>query len=472
MLTLRSIGKVGGHSVSGLLLLTVLAVTMAACGRSTGPGQARPERAGAETRPLEVYKQLGMLAGSEDYPGVASFVTMAGPSDSTYVLFGLSLPNHALRFQPADTGFVGEYEVQLSFLRDGEEVTRLERQERVRVPTFDETSRTGESVIFQSIISLEPGQYEVKVRTSDVNSSRGFETVDTLDVPAYGARGPGIPAAAWFVYEAEGRNSAGVTPEMILNPRQTVPFGGDVPRLYVEAYNVAENHPIGIRVVDDQGEEVWRTQARLGAGSEDVRHTVVEIPSRELPMGRLWVEVAANGSDQTTLRRPLLITISDQWVVANVDELLRFVEHIAHPQELDSLRTSSGAERNQLWERFWERRDPLPATSINEFREEFFSRVRLATEQLAEPGVPGWRTDRGRVYIVLGPPTHVIPREVRGAASTPGRPNATEWIYERAPGGGRLELAFIDRQGFGRFEMTRASEVAFRAAASRLRPRA
>src|SRR5690606_28882882 len=116
------------------------------------------------------YRQLGFLAGPSVFPAIASFSTMAGPADSTYVIFGLSLPANALRFQRDESGFMGEYRVQVTFSRDSQEVKRFEREEIVRVPTFAETGRTDESIVFQQIVALPPGKYDVAVSASDVNS--------------------------------------------------------------------------------------------------------------------------------------------------------------------------------------------------------------------------------------------------------------------------------------------------------------
>jgi len=109
-------------------------------------------------------------------------------------------------------------------------------------------------------------------------------------------------------------------------------------------------------------------------------------------------------------------------------------------------------ERRERWERFWARRDPVPATPINEFREAFFERVRIATEQFGEPGRPGWRTDRGEVFIVLGRPDMVYEEDGRVGDPMSMR-RIIVWIYERGPTG-RLELVFEDRSGFGRYELT------------------
>jgi len=462
-----AICRTEGHRAGGPLRLGLLLLLAAGCAGGGGPKRPTPERDGGVARPLDVYRELGMLTGTTDYPAVASFATMAGPGDSTYVLFGLSLPNSALRFQREESGFLGEYAVRITFLRDSVPVREVRRREVVRIPSFAETGRTEESVVFQELIPVEPGEYTVEVEARDPHSSRGFRAVDTLRVPRYGVATRRLSEPV-VVYRATGRESPEVYPELITNPRRTVAYGGDAPLLYIEGYGVSEGYPVSVRVVDEHGTEVWSSQVGLHGGGSEVRSTVVEIPREPLPLGRLWVELRTP-PDTQAIRSPLIVTISDQWMVANFEEVLEFLRYIASSEELDSLSEVTGVERRERWERFWERRDPVPATPINEFREAFFERVRIATEQFGEPGRPGWRTDRGEVFIVLGRPDLVYEEDGRVGDPMSMR-RIIVWIYERGPTG-RLELVFEDRSGFGRYELTPASESAFRSAANRLRAR-
>ena len=63
-------------------------------------------------------------------------------------------------------------------------------------------------------------------------------------------------------------------------------------------------------------------------------------------------------------------------------------------------------ERQQFIEQFWLRRDPTPDTEENEFKEEHYRRIAYANERFAS-GIPGWKTDRGRIYITFGPPDEI-----------------------------------------------------------------
>jgi GWxTD domain-containing protein len=454
-----------------------LITLLGACGGGPpGPGDPSPGDRGAVGRPLATYQQMGFLAGPGFFPAVASFATMAGPRDSTLLLFGLSLPNSALRFNRADDGFQAEYTVTLTFSQDSQVVTRARREESIRIPTFAETGRTDESIVFQHVVTLLPGRYDVTVQAGDANSSRGFRVQDTLDVPAYGPHALQLSAPV-VIYEGEGRSSRDSVPSLILNPRHTISYGGESPRVYLEAYGRDRPEPVRLTIYDEVDNVVWTARTTITAGDASLRRALVDLPAGTLPLGKMWVEVTETDSAGQTLalapappRAPLVISISDQWMVANFEEVVDFLEYIGTREEIDSLRSGAPNDRKRLWDDFWLRRDPIPATPLNEYRDAFFDRVRYATEQFGEAGgLPGWRTDRGEVYIVFGPPAFAQERYI-GREEYVGRPNAIEWLYENLPGG-RLSLLFIDRTSFGRYELAPSSESAFRAIADRLKSR-
>jgi GWxTD domain-containing protein len=449
------------------LLLVLLFLLCASCAPSppgvVGARAAAPAQIIA--RPLEVYQQLGFIAGPPEFPVVASLATLAGPNDSTYVLVGMSLPNSALRFQRDSSGFMAQYEIGVSFFRDSVLVKRMHRKEEVHVASYAETGRTDESVIFQDLIALAPGQYYVQMQGADGFSSRGFRARDTVDVPAY-TRDIRLSTPV-LVYSAGGRQTPEARPDFVVNARKTVPYGAEVPHVYVELYGTQSPQEVELRVVDDGGRTVWQQSTMVSEGDNRLRYALIDVPAA-LPLGRLWLEASTASTSAELIRTPLLVTISDQWMVANFEDVLRFVNYIAPPAEVDSLRAASGAERRERWERFWASRDPLPATKLNEYREEFFNRVRFATEHYSEPGHAGWDTNRGEVYIVLGPPDYVTNKRIGRDAGV--QPNAIEWYYAKA-GGSRLQLLFLDRGGFGHYQLSAQSEQAFRAAAMRARPR-
>lgn len=125
-------------------------------------------------------------------------------------------------------------------------------------------------------------------------------------------------------------------------------------------------------------------------------------------------------------------------------------------------RLQNAEEREQFIEQFWLRRDPTPDTQENEYKEEHYRRIAYANEHYAS-GIPGWKTDRGRIYITFGPPdeneshpsggTYERPPE-EGGGTTSTFP-FEKWRYRYIEGiGQEVIIEFVDPTMTGEYRMT------------------
>src|SRR5438067_3125924 len=120
-------------------------------------------------------------------------------------------------------------------------------------------------------------------------------------------------------------------------------------------------------------------------------------------------------------------------------------------------------ERENFIETFWRMRDPSPDTEENEYREAYYERLAYANEHFAS-GTPGWKTDRGRIYITWGKPDSVDSHPTggsydrpsyEGGGSTTTYPFET-WYYRHLDNvGDGLEIEFVDPTGTGEYRLAR-----------------
>jgi GWxTD domain-containing protein len=120
-------------------------------------------------------------------------------------------------------------------------------------------------------------------------------------------------------------------------------------------------------------------------------------------------------------------------------------------------------ERERFIEEFWRRRDPDPDTDENEFKEEYYERIAYANEHFAS-GMPGWKSDRGRIWIMYGKPdereTHPMGGNYErpsyeGGGNTSTYPFET-WFYRYLAGvGSGVEIEFVDPTGSGEYRIAR-----------------
>lgn len=123
---------------------------------------------------------------------------------------------------------------------------------------------------------------------------------------------------------------------------------------------------------------------------------------------------------------------------------------------------SNDEERDQFIEAFWQRRDPTPDTEENEYKEDHYARIAYANEHFAA-GVPGWKTDRGRIYIMFGKADEVESHPSGGSYERPmeegGGETSTypfeQWRYRYLEGiGQEVIIEFVDTCMCGEYHMT------------------
>jgi GWxTD domain-containing protein len=139
------------------------------------------------------------------------------------------------------------------------------------------------------------------------------------------------------------------------------------------------------------------------------------------------------------------------------------VIYIISPAERQSfLQLETNEEREQFIEQFWLRRSATPDLPDNDFKEEHYRRIAYANEHYAS-GIPGWKTDRGRMYIMWGPPDEIESHPTGGTYDRPmdegGGSTTTypweSWRYRYMEGiGENIIWEFVDPSGSGEFHLT------------------
>jgi GWxTD domain-containing protein len=410
--------------------------------------------------PLLVYEELGFLTGDERFAVVGCFVFVPGPADSSYAILTLSLPNNALRFRRAPPGFVARYEVDVSVGDSAAAAARLSEIQEVRIRTFRETARRDESVVSQSFLTLPPGDYPAHVRVSDVASGAGLSADLELRVPRFAE--PTITAPI-VVYRAQPRSRRDQPPAFILSPRATLEFGREADsQVYIET--LSDEERTVVLEARQGGEVVWSDTLTPDAGQGPLRSLTAALDTVRLPPGALSLHAKLAGTeiaDSTTL----LVTLTPDWLATDYDEALGYLRYAGSPQTLEGLQDAPPKERARLLYAFWSSKDPDPETVENEFFQGYFRRIQEANARFGELETAGWLTDRGAVYVTLGPPDEVL-RDL----DTRGGPERSQvWLYKESLGF-EVRLVFTDPSGTGAFSLTADSRRALADAVETLYP--
>ncbi|MGA9510934.1 MAG: GWxTD domain-containing protein [Candidatus Sulfotelmatobacter sp.] len=166
-----------------------------------------------------------------------------------------------------------------------------------------------------------------------------------------------------------------------------------------------------------------------------------------------------NEKQKKAQKRALNVELSKtykKWLNEDVVWIITDQERAAFKQ------LSNDEERDNFIEAFWQRRDPTPDTEENEYKEEHYRRIAYANEHFAA-GIPGWKTDRGRIYIMYGPADEVDSHPSGGSYERPmeegGGETSTfpfeDWRYRYLEGiGQEVIIEFVDTCMCGDYHMT------------------
>ena len=138
-------------------------------------------------------------------------------------------------------------------------------------------------------------------------------------------------------------------------------------------------------------------------------------------------------------------------------EFIQEVRYIISKEERKAYVNIAPGERAAFRRDFWRRRDPSPDTERNEYKETYFARVAEANRLFRTEGRQGWLTERGRVYVLLGPPDH---RQVYPMGYSFYEPPVEVWRY------GFFPIIFVDRYHIGKYEMAMANAYYLNAVAN------
>ncbi len=147
----------------------------------------------------------------------------------------------------------------------------------------------------------------------------------------------------------------------------------------------------------------------------------------------------------------------EKWLTEDVVYIITDVEREGFKK------LTNDQDRDAFIKDFWLFRDPTPGTPENEFKEEHYRRIAFANTRFKSPTLAGWKTDRGRIYIMYGPPDEIESHPSAGTYQRPpdqggGTVNTApfeQWRYKYIEGiGQNIIIEFVDSEMNGEYRMT------------------
>ena len=452
-----------GHAARTALGASLVVLVAACAGRRPVEEGRTPARERATLSSaldvMRLYRQLGMFGESTPVPFIGTTYALASSSpDTSLVLLTLSLPSRGLTFVREGDHYRAAYDVLVDARQGGASIRKDQGRQTVRVSSYKETTRGDESVIFQQYLRLPPGAYTLALTVRDAESARAVTREIPLIVRGFG--GGTAVSSAIPVYQADLRARRDTLPMLVPNPRATAIFGQDTAlSMYVESYAGPD---LQTEVRNTNGVAIWRDTVTLSRAGSALSSGVVALPVTLLGPG-VATFVAWSGAGDTT-RTPLVVSFGEGLAITSFEDMLSYLRYFALPETLAPLRDAEQADRGRAWLAFLRSTDPDPATPEHEALRDYFVRIEQANLRYREEGIPGWLTDRGRVFVSLGDPDQIYEQ---GQGDIAQRSRVQIWEYAEY----RTQLVFIDQSGFGRYRLTTAGEVEFQSLVRRVRRR-
>jgi GWxTD domain-containing protein len=376
-----------------------------------------------------LFAFLALISLLPGRPGIDLSIYRIPSKKVEKVLLNLTLPHRYLLFQKMDTFFIAEYELSMEVKKGKKVIASDFWQFKEIAKNFEETQGSTEKIKKSVVFVVPKKSVKVKFQLKDLNS--GGELVETTFNLTPIDRVSDLIPIDWSLY-AEGK--------LKLTPIKSF-SEGDTLFVY---YSIMQGGEVKASFKIKKGVKVTPLTERKYKASQPVKDTLAFVmEGLSTCKYELIGEFKGEGWKE---RRSLTFTLYSFNFLSDREykKLLEMISYIAKPEELKQMKKAKTEEREKLWKEFWKKRDPTPGTERNEFEEEYLDRVTYANEHFSYGGWPGYRTDRGIVYIKFGPPD-----EVESFPFEMDKYPYEVWTYYNY----NLQFLFVDKSGIGEYEL-------------------
>ncbi|MFA6456445.1 MAG: GWxTD domain-containing protein [Bacteroidota bacterium] len=396
---------------------------------------------------VESRKPAATFDLPEFYLDALSFYS--GDSLTSRIDLYVQVPYDAIQFMKLNDQYSASYEVTVNFLTvDNASMMEKVWTEEIHVPLFEYTASKKAFSLTQRSVNIVPGIYTVRVQVKDNESKKVSYVIKKLIAGNYTAQRLSVSDLMLVNRLANEGDRRVLSPNVSGNVGETnYAFS-----IFFEVYsdNATDSLMLHYTVTDIKGKEFLnKSQFYRLRGNRN--QFVTKFDSIYYPIGSyiLNVEVQsllANPTDLPVLKqRSFFIRWGNMPIsISDLNLAIKQMRYIAKDEEFEKVESATTDEdKRTLFDEFWLKRDPNPATKKNEFMEEYYSRVEYANQNFSHYQ-PGWKTDMGMVFILFGSPNNVE----RHPFDIDSKPYEIWSYYEY-----NRSVIFVDETGFGDYRL-------------------
>ncbi len=409
-------------------------------------------------------------------------------SAKTYVEFHYSFNKNSIDYAAADSSFSGAVIFHLFVKSISTDAVVYSPQWKVPVTVADTSSGSlDRSAVGQVAAALAPGDYELHISAVDGLDTANVDTFsERLSVPRYGNSKLELSdVELCSTISSSGSDQQGVfyknTYEVVPNPSDVFGVGLPIVFYYTEVYNIPmasgsdSTFTAGYKVMDSYGQVLKShniNRVKFGSSSVEVgtinaSNLKTGVYELDFTVSDSGARVSAVSSHRFFVYNPhlgapvqppsslagssVLSSVYASMGQAQLDQEFDEARYVSTSAEREQYKKLDGvdAKRRFLYG-FWKRLNENPVAAGNDFRTQYLEKVAYANQHFSVGNIKGWKTDRGRVYIVYGKPDE-IDRHPNESDSKPYE----VWYYNSIEGG--VSFDFVDRTGFGDYMLVNST---------------
>ena len=381
------------------------------------------------------------------YVDALSFAS--GDSITSRVDVYIQIPYDAIQFVKKNDRYVAQYEVTMNFMTDDNaSVSEKVWTEEVKVPAFEYTESKRAFSLTQRSTNISPGIYTLRTQVRDNESKKVFHVIKKIIVGNYTAKHMSVSDIMLVNKISSDGDRRSIAPNVSGN----IAEGNTSFSVFFEIYTSRSTDSVEVRysILDGKGKELLNKLQNLRThGSRSQVFMRFDSTGYNSGTYLMNVEVRSlteNNDDVQILRQRsfnvhhgnLPLSISD------LDLAIKQMRYIAKSEEVEKIDAAVTEDaKRSLFDEFWLKRDPNPATKRNEYMEEYYSRVEYANQNFSHYQA-GWKTDMGMVFILFGSPNNVE----RHPFDIDSKPYEVWSYYDY-----NRSLVFVDESGFGDYRL-------------------
>ncbi len=357
----------------------------------------------------------------------------------------VQVPYTEVQFVKSANGFSASYSITISVFDENKEKLISEKSwtEKLEVKDFEQTQTTLNFNISLRSFNLQPGNYLIRSALEDKDSKQEFTVENKFVVNELSK-----PLSMSDLMIISRRDSTTGLTKILPNVTKNVLAQRDGLPLYFEIYST-RNQKIGLEynILDPDNKVLYsfKDEKNIDTGKTQITYTFNDV---KLNLGSYSVNVNlknAGGETVSNIYKPFM----SRWIgvpenISDMDKAVAQLIYIATPSELSEIEDANDQEEKiKRYLSFWKTKDPSPNTENNEIFNEYYRRISYANEKFSHYS-EGWKTDRGMVFIILGPPSNVD----RHPFDYDSKPYEVWEYYDL-----NKSFVFVDETGFGDYRL-------------------